>query len=993
MASRHSTGVQSPSRVHRPVCRTMCAISLLASTAAAADPDFARDVRPILERHCYACHGSDEQTSSYRLDVRERAIQGGDSGQVAIVPHDSAASLLIRLVSHPDPTRRMPPADADVPPLSAEQIATLAAWIDAGPSWPDDLAGAAADRRHDHWAWQPVQRPPLPPDGPPHPIDRLLVAAATEGGNLAAQAEPRALLRRLTYDLTGLPPSADEVAAFERDHSPAAYEAVVTRLLDSPRYGERWGRKWLDVVRYADTAGDTADFPVMDAWRYRNWVIDAFNRDLPYDEFLRQQLAGDILAELPDAGTADMVTATGYWALARRFGADGDKDMYLTYDDAIDNLGQAVLGLSIACARCHDHKHDPITTRDYYGLYGMLASTTFAFPGTELKPQPRDMVPIMSGAEKARMTAWSTDLTRLEAEIARCDADAVAQARQADTLAPLLQELAAGELEAHGGQDVTLPAAAPVVSLAAGELLQLSILMRGNDGGDSTLVDLVIEEQEGAGRRWSAVEDLVPDLHQEGVGAMRTDGRGNAATWLLYDLENGCSLLDSFEPRLFGTEGVPAWRRGNFPLAFVNTRDEPVRLQTITAPPKSLALHPGPRAGVALAWRAPIGGRFSVRGRVQKIDPGGDGTAWRLDTRADLRDHFLAGRIVADARRRAVAARDTHLAKKVPERFAYAVREREAIANARIMLRGDPEKPGAEVPRKNLDLFGGQIVERGSGRRELATWLCRAEHPLTARVMTNRIWQGHFGRGVVGTANDFGTHGMPPTHPQLLDWLADEFARQGWSIKALHRLIVTSAAYRQRCDAAGSAYPQRRRRLEAEEIRDTLLDVAGLLDLTPGAAHPFKATSGYRYSQHKPFDEFFETRKRSIYLITLRLRRHPMLGLFDGADPNAATPGREVSTVPTQALYFLNDAFFHDCAAAFVGRTASPAADDRRRLDAACRLAFQRPATAAEAERASRFLDEVATHLADLPTDDRRDAAWVALARVLLGSNEFVFLD
>jgi len=706
MASHHFGGTPAAGG-RRFVCgRMMLAVAAFGSAAAAAGPDFVRDVKPIFERHCYACHGADEQTSSYRLDVRDRAIQGGDSGQVAIVPHDSAASPLIRHVSHPDPARRMPPADAEVPPLSAEQIATLAAWIDAGPSWPDELAGAPADRRHEHWAWQPVRRPALPADGPPHPIDRLLVAAA-DGASLAAEAEPRALLRRLTYDLTGLPPSAAEVADFDRDHSTAAYEAAVTRLLDSPRYGERWGRRWLDVVRYADTAGDTADFPVMDAWRYRNWVIDALNRDLPYDEFLRQQLAGDILAELPGQGTAEMVTATGYWALARRFGADGDKDMYLTYDDAIDNLGKAVLGLSIACARCHDHKHDPITTRDYYGLYGMLASTTFAFPGTELKPTPRDMVPIMSASEKELMTAWSTDLSRLEAEIARCDAEATARSRQADTLAPLLGELAAGEIPATGGQDVALPADTPVVALEAGEMLQLSILMRGNYGGDSTLVELVVEEQGGEGRRWSAAGDLVLDLFQEGTGAMHADGRGTPATWLLYDLENGCSLLDSYEPRLFGTEGVPAWRRGDFPLALVNTRDEPVRLQTITAPPKSLALHPGPRAGVALAWRAPVRGRFRVAGRVQKIDPGGDGTAWRLDRRADLRDHFLAGHSAADARRRAVAARDAHLAKKLPERFAYAVREAGSAANARILLRGDPDKPGAEVPRKNLDLFGG----------------------------------------------------------------------------------------------------------------------------------------------------------------------------------------------------------------------------------------------------------------------------------------------
>jgi hypothetical protein len=268
-----------------------------------------------------------------------------------------------------------------------------------------------------------------------------------------------------------------------------------------------------------------------------------------------------------------------------------------------------------------------------------------------------------------------------------------------------------------------------------------------------------------------------------------------------------------------------------------------------------------------------------------------------------------------------------------------------------------------------------------------------AKNPLTPRVMVNRLWQQHFGRGLVRSPDNFGFTGERPTHPELLDWLASEFVRKGWSIKAMHRLIVTSDAYRQRCDSPGSPYPQLRRRLEAEEIRDSLLDVAGELDLTPGAAHPFKTTSGYRYSQHKPFAEFFDSKKRSIYLITLRLRRHPMLGLFDGADPNAATPGRDVSTVATQALYFLNDPFFQECAAAFASRVVTTTSDDRTRLDTAFRLAFQRQATEPEHARAARFLTDVAAQLTDVPEAERRDAAWVALSRVLLGGNEFVYLD
>jgi len=508
-------------------------------------------------------------------------------------------------------------------------------------------------------------------------------------------------------------------------------------------------------------------------------------------------------------------------------------------------------------------------------------------------------------------------------------------------------------------------------------------------------VELRIEEQGGKHRHWDAGDDLIPDLHQGGDGAEHSDSQGNAATWLLYDLENGATPLDAFEPALFGIEGVPAWRRGAFPLVMVNTRETAVKLQTITAPPRSLALHPGPRAGVALAWRAPANGVYRVSGRAQKIDPGGDGVSWSLHRRADLRPHFAApaDATLAQRRRKAIEARDAHLASRPREAFAYAVTDSPSPANAHIFLRGDPTQLGAEVPRKNLDLFGGEQVESGSGRKDLARWLCSGEHPLTARVMVNRIWQGHFGRGLAATPNDFGTRGQAPTHPELLDWLASEFVERGWSIKAMHRLMVSSAAYQQQSDATASAWPMPRRRLEAEEIRDSLLLASGELDMTPGAAQPFSKTSGYRYSQHVPFSETFDTQKRSVYMMTLRLKRDPMLGLFDGADPNATTPERAVSTVPTQALFFLNDPFFHRCADAFARRALSSAQGDAAQLELAFQLAYQRAPTAADHHRAATFLAAARDQLSDRPQAEREMAAWASLARVLLGSNEFLHLD
>lgn len=962
--------------------------SIRATCAQAAPPDFERDVLPIFRRSCYECHGPKEQISSFRLDVRDVALRGGDSGERTIVPHNAAESLLYQYVSSEDADTRMPPADSDVPALTDAEIATLRAWIDAGPAWPDALAGSTDDGRRDHWAWKPIKKPSVPDEDATNPIDRFLLAKSPHG--FAPPTDPRTLIRRLTYDLTGLPPSPTEVDAFANDHSPQAYDALVARLLDSPQYGERWGRKWLDVVRYADTAGDTADFPVMEAWRYRNWVIGAFNADMPFDQFLKAQLAGDVLARSDEAHAAELITATGYWAIARRFGADGDKDMYLTYDDAIDNLGKSMLGLSIACARCHDHKYDPISARDYYGIYGMLSSTRFAFPGTELRATPRDLVSIVSREDQQRLANWSATIAPLEKQVAERQAEHLAHARQADAAAAIAARLAGGDIGPTGAAEFALETD-QAVALKAGEMLQLAIDMRGNNGGDATAVEWVIEEQGGPQRMWNAARDITPHLLPQ-TDKRQMSSEGIAGVWFLYDLEPGAALLAQYDPALFGVEGAPVWRRGDFPLAMVNTRDTEIKLQTISAPPHVFALHPGARAGVALAWRAPVDGTFTVRGRVAKIDPGGDGVAWRLEKRGDLQPHFAKEQELLAHYNTALAERNQRNAERPVEKFAYAVQEAETIANARLHRRGDPENLGDEVPRKNLDLFGGQVVEQGSGRRELADWIASSQHPLTARVMVNRIWQGHFGRGIVATPNDFGTRGQPPSHPELLDWLAVTFVEQGWSIKAMHRLMVTSQAYQQQCSVADSAWKLPRRRLDAEEIRDSLLVAAGELDLTPGEGHPFTIKSGYRYSQHVPFRERFDTKQRSVYLLTLRLVRDPMLGLFDSADANSSTPQRAISTVPTQALYFLNDAAFQATAAALAQRAAASENDDER-VQFIYRTAYQRAATDKELARSLKFVAAVLDVSGDLPEAQRDAAAWGALCRVVLGANEFLYLD
>ncbi|MBI3858390.1 MAG: PSD1 domain-containing protein [Planctomycetes bacterium] len=665
-------------------------LTLLASLLLTVPDDaehFEKKIRPLLHATCLPCHGPEKTKAGLRLDSRAALLRGGDSGP-SIKVGDPDASLLLKAIRQTDPDLAMPPKKAGKK-LSDDQIRDFENWIRAGAVYP----GASDASPANHWAFQPVVDPGAG-------IDALFPSKGPA-------ADKRTLIRRVTYDLTGLPPSPEEVEAFLADASPGAFDTLVERLLASPAYGEKWGRKWLDLVRYADTAGENSDFPAPQAWRYRNWVIEAYNRDLPYDEFLREQLAGDLL-EHP---TKDQIIATGYLAVARRFGHDTDKDMHLTYEDVIDTLGKSVLGLTIGCARCHNHKYDPVTTRDYYALYGVFASTRFPFPGCEAKQKPRDLVPL-------------------------------------------------------------------------------------------------------------------PE-----------------------------------------------------------TKD-----------------------------------------------------------------------------------------------VAYAVIDGKP-EDARLQNRGEPTMPGDPVPRRNLELLGGQAISdaKGSGRLDLARWLTDPRNPLTARVMANRIWQGHFGRGLVATPSDFGTRGAAPTHPPLLDHLASRFTAGGWSVKALQRLILKSAAY-QRAD-----FP--RRRLDAEEIRDALLVASGDLDRSPGEGHPFPPEKDWKFTQHAPFKAVYETKRRSVYLMTQRIQRHPFLALFDGPDANASTAQRDTSTVPTQALYFLNDPFFHARSEALANRLLLLPPGER--VEAAHRVCFQRAASAGEHRNAAAFLDAYGAG----PRAPSELAVWSAYARTLMGSNEFITVD
>ena len=959
-------------------------LAILASPAAfvsAADEGlafFEKRIRPIFLEHCYECHAGVNSKGGLLLDTGHGWKSGGERGP-AIVPGKPEASLLIRAVRHEDPELTMPKKGKR---LAVEEIAALEKWIRMGAPDPRveeaKLGGMSAAEAKSWWAFQPLPETEAQPSS--KTIDAFLDAKLAEKSlRKVGEADKRTLIRRATYDLTGLPPMPEEVDAFLTDKSPDAFARLVDRLLASPQYGVRWGRHWLDVARYADSAGENSDRPLPHAWRYRNWVFDRFNRDAPFDEFVRLQLAGDLIRAKESAERRNEgIVATGYLAIARRFGHDIDKRRHLMHEDVIDNLGKNFLGLTTGCARCHDHKYDPITAKDYYALYGIFESTRFAFPGCEPKGQPRDLVPLIPPAEvDALMKPW-------EEKVAAAKAEKDRRAKLAKGLKGMMEKNVRELAAAKVGEGATVELAEKDVTVRQGEVLQLTVHPNGSHGADSTRVQWRITEVGGKQRSWN-VEDLIADFSSRNP---RTGKDG--AVWCFYESTAGPAFLSNLHKSLQDQPALKAWKRtGDALSVFVNSADRPVKVWT-TLPARSIFVHPERNRPVSIAWVSPLEGTVRITGSVIDAHPsGGDGVSFQL---AHLATPELGAALVATGRR-APDGPETDPGPKPDIPVAYAVIDAAPAKrkNARIHERGDHEKLGEEAPRRWLSVFGGEeIADSGeSGRRELGGWI--AEHPLTARVMVNRIWQWHFGRGLVGTPNNFGSRGEAPSHPELLDWLAAQFVANGYRLKPMHRLILLTDAYR-RASARpmdlveadpDNRYLARfvRRRLSAEEIRDSFLFVSGEIDLESGEAHPFPKEETWKFSQHRPFNAVYETKKRSGYLMVQRQRRHPFLALFDGADPNASTPGRETSTVPTQALYFLNAPFFHEQARALAQLTLRQKGD---RLGFIYRRVHQRRPTAEETARAKEFLAAYPG-----PAEDK----WSAWSRVLLAGNEFMHVD
>ncbi len=897
----------SPRRI-RNTCAFPLSAVLLAAPAFAQFEFFETRIRPVLAAKCYSCHDAKTGTSGLRLDSKAGLERGGSRG-AALIAGNPDASLLFRALSYREAELKMPPTGK----LPDTVIEDFREWIRHGAEDPRVDAVAEApqatidwERARRHWSFQPVK--PVAPPTPRNaawvrsPIDAFVLARLEqEGLRPAPPADPRTLVRRVTFDLTGLPPTPEEIDAFLRDRSPDAFEKVVDRLLASPQYGERWARHWLDLVRFAETGGHEFDFYRDEAWRYRDYVIRAFNQDLPFDRFVAEHIAGDLLPDkrlTPDGRHWDTPLASGFWGLGeeRNGATDLEEVRSEMRDSRIDVFGKTFLGLTVACARCHDHKFDPIPTTDYYALGGIFDST--------------------------RTT------------LASVASPAVAQQTES-----ILARLKTGLPE---------PAAAKRVAVRAGD------------------------------------ERIDPATFSASGSAFAGQPGGR--------LDSSRGVSDKLTGILVSRSFVPTTRYIHVRLAgtkFSPVREEPSQLAvTIFAPgryPKGVAGN-GDRT---LRWKT-----ITLKEEINQV------------CHMEIADRRRDGHIVVDAivmsnlkeppasetETLAALPAPSELEASLPEEPFGRVSYEDVPRRMRVHVRGNHFNLGPEVPRRFLQILGGDDpspYDAGSGRLALARALTDPANPLVARVMVNRIWQHHFGEGLVRTVDNFGRTGERPSHPELLDYLADRFVKQGWSLKAMHRMLVLSAAYRMDSAAPAGALmkdPRNRllshipvRRLDAESIRDAILAVSGSLDRGSYGPSVRPYISPFQDGRGKPASGPLDGKgRRSIYLEVRRNFLPPLLLAFDYPVPTTTSGRRAVSSVPAQALTLMNNEFVATEAERWASRMETAQPDPRARLDAMFQRAFGRTPDAAERDRMQTFLSG--------------QGSWSDLAHVLLNAKEFLFI-
>ncbi|MDZ4405353.1 PSD1 and planctomycete cytochrome C domain-containing protein [Prosthecobacter sp.] len=916
-------------------CLTMlCLTTGIAGAAAPTDAEktafFEKTIRPLLINRCYECHSveSGKSKGGLRLDSRDAVLKGGDNGP-ALIAGNPEKSRIIESVRYHNQDLQMPPKGA----MPAAEVKALEEWVKMGAPDPRE---AVADAKHaaprvidiaagsKHWAFRPIAKPKVPSVKAENPIDAFIIEKLTEKSlTLAAPADKRTLIRRATFDLTGLPPTPDEVEAFLADKSPDAFAKVVDRLLRSPHYGEKWGRHWLDVARYSDSNGLDENIALGTAWRYRDYVVKSINADKPFDQFLTEQLAGDLLESKDIPARHERITATAFLNLGAKVLAEPDKDKLAmdVVDEQIDVMGRAFMGLTLGCVRCHDHKFDPIPQDDYYALAAIFKSTqSFSV----------DRIGALSTAYESPMGSLDDFAAVKSSErILKQQKEAVTKAEAAATKA-LRDEVrgkAADYLMAASELPVapTLSQVKPVADkhgLRAHVLLNCRVYLAANES------NAFFTPWQDAVKATGSAQSLRPYF----VAIF------NAAAQIKVGPKDKAddSLLHQARAELDKTAGF------------------------LALPPEPIILYPK-----------------EIADKVRALQ---DTMMTTESNLPDLPTTLAVSESPKILKELPIHIRGNHLAlgKPIPRGFVQVVQA------------SQKSKP--------------QFPSDHSGRLELARWLASPEHPLTSRVIANRIWTWHFNQGIVATTDNFGLLGLKPTQPELLDWLARWFTTNGWSFKDMHRLIMSSRTYQQSSTVpaqAALADPENRllnhfpvRRLEAEEVRDALLHVAGSIDTTIGGKTIPRRNREFVFNHtSKDFTTYGSTR-RALYLPIIRNNLYDLFQQFDYPDPSTSTGLRNSTVVSPQALLLMNSDLANDAAQTFVKRLFATSPDKEQRLRAAYRIAFAREATDDDLRRAENYLtaSNAALNSSQQDSDKREQQTWAQLCQALMMSNEFIYL-
>jgi hypothetical protein len=932
---------QSSMKTHVLILAFLPVVINVASPLAAEPRDrialefFEKRVRPLLVSRCVSCHGEKKQESGLRLDSRAAILKGSDEGTV-VVPGQPEKSSLIQAVRHVGDVK-MPPKRK----LDPAEINALVKWVQLGLPWPNSkqAGNSQASLSASHWAFQPIRMPPIPTvrnaSWSRTPVDHFVLAELERRGlQPSPEAHRRTLIRRATFDLWGLPPTPADVASFENDPSPDAYLRLIDRLLASPRYGERWGRHWLDVARYADNKGyvffEDKNFPW--AYTYRDYVIRSFNEDLAFDRFVIEQLAADRLDLRDDRRP---LTAMGFLTLGGRF----MNNTHNVIDDRIDVVTRGLLGLTVGCARCHDHKFDPLTQADYYALYGVFRSSHDPLlPPLFGEPASTETYQKFDTEMKKRMQALDDFVEKKRNEVMKSARDRVGE---------YLMRVYSRRNQPQTDNFMLL--------VPAGDLVPAVILRwekyldRFRDRHHRVWIPwLAFEALESTRFTEQAVDVL--DRLQTSQGSKTSINERLLARLKTKPLRSMQDVADAYADVLgaidkdWQSQLAAAKKSGQVtPKSLSSATDEELRLVFYSKDvPANI-----PRM---LGW-----GFLSLL-----PDRPAQGVFKKL-----LKDVETWSMTGAGAPPRAMVLND------VPVPF-----------EPYVFLRGNPHRKGASVERRFPAVLGGKKhpFRNGSGRLELAKAIVAPENPLTARVFVNRVWIHHFGRGLVSTASDFGLRSNPPTHPALLDYLASEFITNGWSVKHLHRQVMLSSIYRQRSDTrleAAQVDPENqwlwrmnRRRLDFESLRDSLIEIADGFDPVIGGPPTKIAGSGF-------------IARRTVYGFVDRMNMPGLYRTFDFPSPNSSSPARETTTIAPQALFLMNNPFGREAARRLATRSDVTARSNTAgRVDQIHRLLFARPASDLERRLASEFLGKAST------VED-----WTRYTHALLMTNEFLFVD